>query len=174
MTHYELLAVLPGTLTEDEVKPAMAALETLLGAVGAKNVAITDMGKNRLAYPIRHIRYGYFQVCRFEAEPSAIAPLREKLRLMNQFLRASVQKYDVETQTDPSIKYMVPRGANKPATGGRPAPQQGADLTLPQMEQAPKAKAPAAAAPKKEEKPVSLEDIDKKLDAILDSDIASV
>lgn len=169
MTHYELLFVLPGTFSEEEVAPVVAKVEEIVTTAGATNMEMHDLGKNRLAYPMKHIRYGYYRICRFEAEGDAVPQMQAKLRLIGELLRAVVQTYNPETDA-PVItqeRNAQPKGA--------PA-QQGADLTLPEMAQAPVAKKKAAkpAEETKEEEKVSMENIDKKLDEILDKDIASV
>ena len=59
MKKYELLVILPGTLDEGEVGVKISEITAMVGELseGAKSEA---MGKNRLAYPIKQVRYGYF------------------------------------------------------------------------------------------------------------------
>lgn len=169
MTHYELLCVLPGTLSEDEVAPVIEKVEATVKEAGVEKIEMHDLGKNRLAYPMKHIRYGYYRIVRFQAEPASVSQMQGKLRLISELLRAGIQTYNPETD-DPVITH-----GRENQQKGAPA-QKGADLTLPEMAQAPVAKkkaAPAVEETKKEEK-VSMDNIDKKLDEILDKDIASV
>lgn len=175
MTNYELIFILPGTLAEDETKPYADQVTAILKEAGIEKIEMNDLGKNRLAYPMKHIRYGYFFNCRFEADAEVIPSIQAKLRLMSDLLRTLIQKYDPTKQVEAAISH-----ASAPVHGGHKMRQEkkqqrGADLTLPEMEQAPVAKKPAAkAAEPKEEKKVTLEEIDSKLDKILETDIADV
>lgn len=169
MTHYELLFILPGTLAEDEVAPLAQKIESVVSEAGATKVVTTNVGKNRLAYPIKHIRYGYFYICRFEAEAEHVATIEHKLVLMSEPLRTMLHKYDPAMQPEVDITFNAPQREGGESTGG--------DITLPEMSQAPVSKKKKEDSSKKEEKTdekVSLEDIDKKLDKILDTEIADV
>ena len=101
MPQYELLYILPGTMTEDEAKPVMAKVEASLNAAGVTGVTSEHGGKNRLSYAMRHIRYGWFELVYFSAEPK-VAPLVEaKLRLLPELLRVVVRQ-----QTDGAIRHL--------------------------------------------------------------------
>ncbi len=94
MKYYELLCILPGTLGEDEVGPLVQEVKTLLTDNGATNISSEDRGKSRLAYPIKHIRYGYSVVLAFQAERVALPVIQAKLRLVNNLLRAMINQFD--------------------------------------------------------------------------------
>jgi ribosomal protein S6 len=70
MSKYELLAVFPGTLDDAQVKEKSEELLAVVKVSGA-DAEIHPLGKNRLAYPINHIRYGYFFTYVF-TEPAAV------------------------------------------------------------------------------------------------------
>ncbi|MFA6427220.1 MAG: 30S ribosomal protein S6 [Candidatus Magasanikbacteria bacterium] len=94
MNHYEMFCVLPGTLAEAEVAPTVAEVDKILQANNAENIAMEDMGKSRLAYPIKNIRYGYFHIFRFGLEPENIQDIERKVRLLGGLLRVVVRLYD--------------------------------------------------------------------------------
>lgn len=168
MKHYELLCVLPGTLGDNEVAPVATAVQTILTEGGAEEVKEYDHGKSRLAYPMKHIRYGYFRVYRFNCEPDKVPSIEAKLRLTDNLLRSLIQIADPET--DPTdIQQPAPTPDVKKAGSGE-------DRTLPEMASAPTAKKQAAKKKEKEEEatPVSIDNIGEKLDEILDQDIANV
>ena len=75
MKTYELFFIVPGTLTEDEVAPEVQTVEAAVAAIGATNVTTASLGKAKLAYPIQHIRYGYFYTITFTAEPTSVPAL---------------------------------------------------------------------------------------------------
>lgn len=198
MQNYELLFILPGTLSEDEVKPAVEAVKNTVTQNGGQNYTCEDMGKSRLAYPIKHIRYGYFQLAHFEAEAVQVVAIEKKLRLLTQLLRALVQKFDSKTSmskivfeslgpAEPMVttpEMAVALNLNNREAKADVASEPEATLetkTVKVDEGAPLAdvqdkkeeKKPVTRGRKKTEK-VSLDDIDKKLDEILEIDINKV
>lgn len=175
MNHYELLFILPGTLTEEEVAPLVEKVKSIVVDSGAEDISISDMGKNRLAYPIRHIRYGYFQICRFQSEKDQVAGIQKKLGLIPELLRALVQVYDPEKQKQVKIdRITTAEKARAPReTTSRPQTQQKTEEVP--LDTAPVAKKPKEKVEEKQKKRVSLEEIDEQLDKIiLDTDISDV
>lgn len=165
MKHYEILFILPGTLTEDEVGPVVDKVKAAVSDAGATDVSAEDMGKNRLAYPIQHIRYGYFHLCHFQAEPDKIAQVQKKLDLLGELLRVLIKEYDPEKQKKGKINYFV----ESDYASGTTRPKEARIET--KKEALEEKKKPAVP---EERKKVSLEEIDKKLDEILGDDIATV
>jgi small subunit ribosomal protein S6 len=157
--HYELIYILPGTLAETEVQTATEKIKGMMTEMGASDMVVTEIGKNRLAYPMNHIRYGYFFITRFAAEQSAVEGIKEKLRLSGEILRMMITTYDPKNPTEPKINYPTQTVA------------AGKDLTMPELADAPVA-IHAREEKKVAEKPVvSMEEIGEKLDEILDKDI---
>ena len=74
----------------------MDGVEKVLQEAGVENIQKEDRGKARLAYPIKHIRYGYFYRFDFVAEPDQISGIQEKLRLDRQLLRAIISIFNPE------------------------------------------------------------------------------
>lgn len=154
MRKYELLAVLPGTLEESASKVKGDEIAALLKEGGAEEVAVNALGKNRLAYPIKQIRYGYFYTFVFACEPEKLAAIRGKMALLRDLLRTVLSHYDEKAA--PVQKISLAETA--------PAFEEG------EVRIAPERVMPEAAAPAREEqaeKPIDLKDIDKKLDEIL-------
>ena len=93
MTSYELLAIFPGTVAETEINPLADKIKVLIEQFGAAETTLIDLGKSRLAYPMRQIRYGYFRIYYFQAEPDRVPDLEKKLNLDASFLRVIMRKY---------------------------------------------------------------------------------
>jgi len=180
MQHYELMFVLPGTLSEEEVAIEAATVKALIEAEGATDVAHHDLGKTRLAYPMKHIRYGYYHICRFAAEPSAVPTMKSKLRLNGKLLRAIITKVAAESKmemdklialSDVTVREI---GQNKPR----------AEKKTENAEESAVMETKKVSKPKKEEKTaepketraedVKIKDIDKKLDQLLETDTLSM
>ncbi|MCX6779620.1 MAG: 30S ribosomal protein S6 [Candidatus Magasanikbacteria bacterium] len=158
MKKYELLLVLPGTLDETEAQTRSNEILSFVKE-NSQQAEISTMGKMRLAYPIKQIRYGYFYTIVFNAEVTGLKTLQNKLGLMRDLLRAMF--------TDFNVAYSP---AHK-ATYGAPT----VDFAL-----AEEPTKPDHSAIIKTEKPVAVEKpvekvdmqaIDKKLDEILSGNI---
>lgn len=163
MKKYELLLVLPGTL--DDKESEAKAIEVLnLVKEHATDTELVTIGKNRLAYPIKQIRYGYFYTIIFSAETEGLKTLHTKLGLMRDLLRAIItlfkQKY--APSTTPAYSY----GREDSSNEERPTVYQKKEVApAPVMEVEEEVVAPVVA-PRKST--LDLKDIDKKLDEILD------
>ncbi len=170
MQQYELLFVLPGTLAEGEVTPVVDAVKAAISEKGGTVKSMDDMGKSRLAYPMKHIRYGYFRLCRFDAEQAAMPAIEQKLRLNNDILRILLKKQGKGAVLP--VQFVSPissveRDQPRDQEMGAPEPRKEREMTVPEAHVA------KEAAPVAETKKIQPEDIDKKLDEILEKDIAS-
>lgn len=190
MKHYELLTVLPGTMVEDEVTAVLKEVVKVLETNGAADVIVHDKGKNKLAYPIKLIRYGYFHIAQFTAEPNVVPKIEEKLRLITELLRREVTIYDPEKRAHDAKYRKQELSANittlseiqkqdkkdrrrgNDQTSVAPATTEVADESE-QKEVKSEEKKPKKA-PKEETEKIKLDEIDQKLDEILDNDLKKV
>lgn len=171
MKNYELLAVLPGTLTETEAQDIAGQIKETVEKHGGTALAMEYNGKSRLAYPMRHIRYGYFFVFTFEATEAQIIVIQEKIRLISQILRTVCKIYNPDQkvslnlgETPSTTNEMEPSGAKKEEIIPREVQEMPAPEAIPVAPAAEeKAEAPKAS-PKSD---VSMEEIDQKLDELL-------
>lgn len=178
MAHYDMLTVLPGTLAEDELPAIITSVEKHLTEQGASNVTVVDEGKNRLAYPMKQIRYGYFHNFRFEAEPTAIPQIQGKLRLVTQLLRSLIERINPEEKALYASR-MADAAARSEKYGKKVAPAPEAPAKKEASKTPAKAKKETATAAEKKtedknEEKIDIKDIDEKLDKILDSSIANL
>ena len=194
-----MLVVLPGTISEDEVAPAIAQVQETLEKHGAESVSIKDMGKSRLAYPIKHIRYGYFQLVNFSIETTKLAAAERDVRLLGNLLRTVVtvgttaQVDSITLASDPTALSAPPKESRrdeKPRRRGKkddaseePAEKVektdvAADIAAnKETEQTEKQESPKeelASAEDTAKQEISMDDIDKKLDQVLQGDMDKV
>lgn len=87
MKQYELMYILPSSLTEEEAPEHAGKITSLLQAATCQITQEVDLGKKKLAYPINHDRYGYYRLVEFSAEPTVLNKLNESLRLSRELLR---------------------------------------------------------------------------------------
>jgi len=95
--HYELLAIFPGTQTEEEVQTSVQKLNELLVQHGAAITLHEFWGKRKLAYEIKHIRHGYYDLTEFDMESTKLQTLDSALRLHEALLRHQVVRKIVKT-----------------------------------------------------------------------------
>jgi small subunit ribosomal protein S6 len=168
MQNYELLCILPGTLTEEEIKPVIENVKEMMTKSNIENVVVKDMGKSRLAYPVKHIRYGYFQLLQFETERSNIAPLRKRLKGVSELLRAVITKFDPVARTESEKRTGAPKTSMETLSKiDRDVPRQTGSGNK-------KREKTSASASKKEVEKIDLKEIDENLDKILESDLEKV
>jgi small subunit ribosomal protein S6 len=94
MSPYELLYIIPATLTDDEVGSAENKVAALLAKHGATVSSTRRLGKFRLAYPIKTERHGHYVMVLFQAERPAIAKLEEGLRITPEVIRHLIVKLE--------------------------------------------------------------------------------
>lgn len=107
MQKYELLLILPGTLDDKEVEARSQEIVNIVKE-HATGVTIETMGKNRLAYPIKQIRYGYYYAIAFQAEATEVKILERKLSLIRDVLRALISHFNVELSAAQKLAYTQP------------------------------------------------------------------
>lgn len=195
MKQYELLIVLPGTMEEAMVQTMMTNVKSIVTKHGAENIVMHDRGKSRLAYPIRHIRYGYFHIIRFNAEGEATQLMQKEFALDREILRALITSYD-PTDREATQKKLNRKEEGPMRTlasvferfGGEEKKGDTEEEDKPSArKESPRTPAPAvsvdtesASADTKQEEesvekePAKLEDIDKKLDQLLEDDLNEV
>ncbi|MFH1291682.1 MAG: 30S ribosomal protein S6 [bacterium] len=96
MKKYELLLTLPGTLDDNQVQEELDKVTGLIKEY-TQELKTKPLGKMRLAYPVRQIRYGYFYTVIFEVEPDKVQEISNKLRLNKVLLRSIINNYDPST-----------------------------------------------------------------------------
>ena len=163
MTYYEMLVVLPGTLTEAEANPVIQTIKETVEKQGATELVVNDMGKSRLAYPMKHIRYGYYYILQFAAETKAIQEVQNRVRLVSNVLRMTLRTYDPATQTVDRTKLtLTPLAAVVTLDDSREPSRE------PRRESSKPVAVPTVETTEPKAKAVSMEEIEQKLDQILD------
>ena len=168
MQNYELLCILPGTLTEEEVKPVIENVKEILSKNGIEKVSIQDLGKSRLAYPIKHIRYGYFQILSFEAKGEEFADIRRRLNEVTELLRSVITKFD------PKIRAETEKRSGGAKTSMETLSKIDRDTPKERPTNNRRERTSAPFTPKKELEKIDLSEIDENLDNILKSDLEKV
>jgi ribosomal protein S6 len=162
MQKYELFLTLPGTFDDLQAEQKLSEITDIVKQL-SKNVEVTALGKNRLAYPVKQIRYGYLYTMVFESTGTDIKTLEQKLQLKKELLRATISKFtsslsQVQCGAYAADDLALTTISERKDGGMRKSHSSDTPTTF----------APAAAPAEKAEEKVDLEGIKKKLDQIID------
>ncbi|MDD5039683.1 MAG: 30S ribosomal protein S6 [Patescibacteria group bacterium] len=160
--HYELLFIISSSVDDRHHEPLVKKIQESIVQQGGRVTVTEEWGKRKLAYDIRHEKYGAYVLVEFDAESSLPKNLNATLKLMPELLRYQVLTKRVKTAQEVNAERMLrEKIVAKRAAEQRVAAQEQAATAAPV--EPPK---PVSEEPKKETK-ISLEDLDKKLDEIL-------
>ncbi|MBI4779550.1 30S ribosomal protein S6 [Candidatus Falkowbacteria bacterium] len=95
--HYELLYIISNKFSEDEVKPIIEKVNSFILNNQGKITLAEDLGKKRLAYPIKGFRYGYYFLTEFDLTGESLINVDRALRMMNEVLRHQIITKTVKT-----------------------------------------------------------------------------
>lgn len=168
--HYELCYIVPIKYLEDELQKVR---ETINGLVKKFNGAITadsDLGKQRLAYPIKQVHQGTYVMVEFDMDGENRNKLEAELKIMPEVLRHLIIKKriksEVERQREEKIQAGLRHAKEQELNKAEEARKTGVKKVI--EETAPTDDTKSA---KPTAKKVTLEELDKKLDELLTEEI---
>jgi small subunit ribosomal protein S6 len=85
--NYELMLVVNPTLTEEGLSATLTGLSQFLLGLGATISENKQLGKRRLAYPIKHQGEGYYFLLHFQAKAEVGPQLETRLNILEEVLR---------------------------------------------------------------------------------------
>jgi len=153
LQHYELMLIISGAITEDKHPAILEQTKQSLtknGAIGAKE---TILGRKKLAYAIKNLKHGFYFTYEFDLSTTNLNNVHEDLRLNTQILRFLITRKKVRTAEDISRE-------NKQKEGRIKAQIKKENEVMEEEKKA-----------TRDAHKVSLEDLDKKLDEILEEKI---
>lgn len=181
MQNYELLVIVSSKISEEEIPFVRDKVFELIKKNEGTIVRDTNLGKKKLAYPIKNQRYGYYVQVDFDMPGGNLRKMEKELAIMDEVTRHIVIIRDVLAiaRAEKRAKEAKERRIEKPVMETTPEP------VAPLVEEpvVPSTPRPSFADPKPaetteadkvakpEQKKVSLEELDEKLDQILDDDI---
>jgi small subunit ribosomal protein S6 len=95
--HYEILFIIPNKYTEDEAKQVVKEVQKIIEKFSGIITYEEFWGKKKLAYPIQHNHFGYYQLFRFDAEKPQLKEINEILRLFEKIIRHQIIKVKAMT-----------------------------------------------------------------------------
>lgn len=111
MNRYELMCLVPTKYAEDELGGVMGQVRDLITKHGGKITFEDNLGKKRLAYPIKKVHQCYYLISHFDGEPDRLRQLESELKLSNDIVRHLLVK-----RSEVTHKPALPPVAMAPAT----------------------------------------------------------
>ena len=90
--NYEILYIIPAKYSETEFEEVNKKVPAIIEEAGAKIERTDNWGKRKLAYQIKHFRYGYYTLIIFSAPSEALEKITQKLNLNQDVVRFQIVK----------------------------------------------------------------------------------
>jgi small subunit ribosomal protein S6 len=87
MPKYELMYILSSAVSDNDVPTVVAEVDKYLTSQGGTLLTQEQLGKKKLAYPIKKTRNGFYIVQTFNLEPRKLQELDNKLRSIEAIIR---------------------------------------------------------------------------------------
>lgn len=170
MNKYELLFIASSQYTDAEIEKIKTQVVSEVETAGGTVVKTENLGKIRLAYPIKKQRHGTYILVYFDAESSVITTLNRKLTLTDEILRHTItaRPAEAEKHVFELTSYVAP--LSEEARQEREVSHRAPIVRQPRRK-VEEIIPPAPSATSQEESKMTMEELDKKLDEILESDI---
>lgn len=157
--NYELLYIIPLSYTEKKVPSIVEALDSTIKKYGGVLAEGGECLKKKLAYPVKQIRQGFFVNREFAIERTDIKKIHSELTLNSEVLRFQIIKKKPGAY-EPIHVSTKERAEKEPEL----PPKTDIYETLPNKEGAPEKH-------KTEKVKISLDELDEKLNKILEEEI---
>lgn len=164
--HYELLYLVAPSYSEEEIEPIKEKVRDVITKFEGNITYEENFGKKKLAYPVNKNHQGYYLLTEFDLDGQNLVELNKGLKLTNELLRHIVVKRSLSKKP---IKLNL--SDDKPLTAPKSdvAPKV-EETNTSEATVKPEDKKPAEKDSSDDSK-IKLEDLDNKLDEILDGDI---
>ena len=90
--NYEILYIIPAKYYETEFEEINKKVPAIIEEAGAKIERTDNWGKRKLAYQIKHFRYGYYTLVIFAGEPDTPEKITQKLNINTDVIRFQIVK----------------------------------------------------------------------------------
>lgn len=155
--HYELLYLVGANIPEEDIDPIRQTVRDLIGKFKGNIIFEDNFGKKKLAYPVNKNHQGYYLMTDFDLDGSNLDELNKSIGLTNEILRHIIVK------RNPNKAPTRLNLSDTPATDARKKSFDNKnDVRKPKSSEAPAAT---------EETKINIENLDEKLDEILEGDI---
>lgn len=96
MTNYEIMFIVKATLEEEAIKKVSEDLQKLINKKPSKVIEFKEMGRKKLAYPIKKEVSGYYFVMNVLADHETLKEFDRKVSINENVLRHLIIKVEGE------------------------------------------------------------------------------
>ncbi|KKW22133.1 MAG: 30S ribosomal protein S6 [Parcubacteria group bacterium GW2011_GWA2_51_12] len=94
MSQYELMYIIGSHISDDQIPSVTEEVKKFIGDGGGTVSKHEDLGKRKLAYPIKKTRNGNYVVVNFSAPPENINAIEHKVRTSQSIIRHLILNLD--------------------------------------------------------------------------------
>ena len=94
MSQYELMYIIGSHISDDQIPQVTEEVKKLIQADGGTIGKHEELGKRKLAYPIKKTRNGYYVVVNFSADPERVNSIEHKVRTSQSIIRHLILNLD--------------------------------------------------------------------------------
>lgn len=171
LQHYELLYIVPIKYLDDELQKISQMINGLIVKFNGKVTSEKNLGKQRLAYPIKQIHQGTYIAVECDMETGDAKSFDAQLKLTPEVLRHLIIKKKIKTAKEIEQEERIKDGMRRAKEDELAEMEQSAKAEVKRSEVVEVVGAPKTERAKGQEKKATLEELDKKLDEILTDDI---
>lgn len=164
MPRYELMYILASSVSDDQVPSTAQAIEQFVTDNGGTEMSHEQLGKKKLAYPIKKTRNGHYGVITFTAEGKGVNALDAKLRTQ----KATVIRHIIVNIDEHLERLEKDKEAQAKMNRNRPADKIAQDNSEQTIPAAPE---PKVEKPAKAKTVVTEENLDDEIEKALSEDI---
>ena len=171
MQHYETLFLVPGTYTEEEYPQIIKKIKDLIQKTGGQITHEKDLGRRKLAYTIKQNTHGYYYLVEMDLDSKELRPFDGTIKLMNEILRHQTVKKIKKTKEEIEKEKQQAEKRREYAEEKEKIEEKPIADEKPAIEEIPeKSDKLKEISRKEDEEKIKLEDLDKRLDEILDNE----
>jgi small subunit ribosomal protein S6 len=163
MPKYEFMYILASTVSDDQIPAVTEQIQKFVADAGATQIEESQLGKKKLAYPIKKTRNGHYVVMNFDMDSKNINTLDAKIRTQDstiiRYIIVNLDEHLARLEKDKIVQSKLPKRIE-------PVEEEAATEGAQEKTSAPKEK--------EEKKPaieLNEEELDKKIEEALTEDI---
>jgi small subunit ribosomal protein S6 len=162
MKHYELFYLVSAHVPENQLDTIQGEVSGWIKKLGGSVTKQESWGRKKLAYPVNKEKFGFYLLNEFDLEGLSLAELQKDLRLHKLIMRYLLLDKKPLSAKEVLMQESARRRALTHGTGADTRPGKRQDMPAPTDDSKTESKKDAK---------ISLDDLDKKLDELLDTEM---
>lgn len=173
MPRYELMYILASSVSDDQIPNTAQEIEQFVTDNGGTEITHEQLGKKKLAYPIKKTRNGHYGVIAFTSEGSGVNSLDAKIRTQKatiiRHIIVNLDEHLVRLERDKEVQAKMNRNRPPEAIEADKAKESG--INNPEVQQTQSTREPKITETSKPKTVVTEEVLDNEIEKALNEDI---